>query len=125
MRVTDISDKIKQLPDLPRDIFIFIFIALISLSGFLGYRLASVSTLGEHITISSKVLPTGDMSAVSQASSTESKGMYVGSKSGTAYHLPTCSGAKNIKDSNKIWFTSREEAKAKGYHPASNCKGLQ
>ncbi len=49
---------------------------------------------------------------------------YVGSKNGTKYHLPTCSGAKNIKEENRIWFGSREEAEAKGYQPASNCKGI-
>lgn len=49
----------------------------------------------------------------------------VASKSGTKYHLITCSGAKSIKEENKIYFKSIEEAKSAGYEPASNCKGLQ
>jgi|SRR3989344_4816900 len=49
----------------------------------------------------------------------------VGSKNGTKYHLPTCPGAKQISEKNKITFSSIEEARAKGYTPASNCKGLK
>lgn len=49
---------------------------------------------------------------------------YVGSKSGSAYHYPWCSGAQRIKEENKIWFATKEEAAAKGYKPAGNCPGL-
>lgn len=52
------------------------------------------------------------------------KGAYVASKSGTKYHLPWCPGAKQIKESNKIYFASKEDAEAKGYTPATNCKGI-
>lgn len=58
------------------------------------------------------------------AQATDSRGVYVGSKNGTKYHLPWCSGAKNIKEENKIWFGSKEDAASKGYSPASNCKGI-
>lgn len=51
-------------------------------------------------------------------------GKYVASKSGAAYHLPWCPGALRIKESNKIWFQTKEEAAAKGYKPAGNCPGL-
>ena len=50
---------------------------------------------------------------------------FVASKNGAYYHLPWCPGAKKIKESNKIWFTTREDAEKKGYKPASNCPGLQ
>ena len=45
----------------------------------------------------------------------------IASRNGTKYHLPTCSGAKSIKEENKIYFNSIEEAKAAGYTPAANC----
>ncbi len=51
-------------------------------------------------------------------------GKYVASKSGSAYHLPICPGASRIKESNKIWFQTKEEAEGRGYKPASNCPGL-
>ncbi|HEY0907968.1 MAG TPA: Ada metal-binding domain-containing protein [Candidatus Paceibacterota bacterium] len=50
---------------------------------------------------------------------------YVASKSGTKYHLPSCSSAKSISEANKVWFATKEEAEKAGYSPAGNCKGLQ
>lgn len=49
---------------------------------------------------------------------------YVASKTGTKYHLPTCAGAKQINEENKLWFSTKEEAEAAGYTPATNCKGI-
>ncbi len=51
-------------------------------------------------------------------------GTYVESKNSTEYHFPWCSGTKRIKEENKIWFQTKEEAVAKGYKPAVNCEGL-
>ena len=50
--------------------------------------------------------------------------LYVASKNGSAYHFPWCSGAQRIKEANKIYFSSREEAEKAGYRPAANCEGL-
>jgi hypothetical protein len=52
-------------------------------------------------------------------------GVVVASKTGTKYHFPWCTGSKSIKDENKIWFNSIDEAKKAGYTPAQNCKGLK
>ena len=38
------------------------------------------------------------------------------------YHHPWCSGAKRIKDTNKLWFASESEAIAAGYTLAANCQ---
>lgn len=51
-------------------------------------------------------------------------GHYVASKNGEAYYLPWCSGVTRIKEENKVWFTSKEEAEARGYRPAKTCKGI-
>jgi hypothetical protein len=61
-------------------------------------------------------------STVGPVAVTERK--YVGSKSGTKYHLLTCAGAKTIKETNKIYFSSKEDAQKQGYSPAGNCKGI-
>jgi len=61
---------------------------------------------------------------VDTASVTANAGSYVASKSGKKYHLPWCSGAKSIKEENKIWFKTKEAAEAAGYTPAANCKGI-
>lgn len=55
---------------------------------------------------------------------TRPKGKYVASKSGTSYHYPWCQGALKIKEENKIWFQTKEEATKAGYKPAGNCEGL-
>lgn len=51
--------------------------------------------------------------------------MLVGSISGTKYHFPWCSGAQRIKNENKVWFSTPQEARKAGYTPAANCKGLK
>lgn len=48
----------------------------------------------------------------------------IGNKNSKLYHYPWCSGAKNMKEENKVFFDSIEEAKNAGYKPASNCAGL-
>ncbi len=48
----------------------------------------------------------------------------IASKNGTRYHLPTCPGAKQIKDENRIEFASVILAEAAGYKPSANCPGL-
>ncbi len=55
---------------------------------------------------------------------TVTEGGYVASKNGTKYHLPWCTGAKRIKDENKVWFKTKEDAEKAGLTPASNCKGI-
>jgi len=54
----------------------------------------------------------------------EGGGYYVASKTGAKYHLPWCSGARSIKEENKIYFSSKEEAETAGYQPAGNCRGI-
>jgi hypothetical protein len=46
----------------------------------------------------------------------------VASKSGTRYHLLTCPGASQIKEANKLFFSSVNDAEAAGYTPAANCQ---
>lgn len=55
---------------------------------------------------------------------TQNNGVVVASKSGTKYYYPWCTGVSKIKEENKIWFNSIEEAKQAGLTPASNCTGL-
>lgn len=79
-------------------------------------REASASK-GVHIGSSSlEMAPAGSVSAEA--------GVYVASRSGTKYYLPSCGGAGRIKEENKVWFQTVEEAVSAGYTPASNCSGL-
>lgn len=51
-------------------------------------------------------------------------GAFVASKSGSVYYAVWCSGVSRIREENKVWFQTKEEAKAQGYRPAKNCPGL-
>ncbi len=51
--------------------------------------------------------------------------LYVGSKNGTKYHLISCPGADQIKEENKVFFDTPQEARSMGYSPAGNCPGIE
>lgn len=55
---------------------------------------------------------------------TQIEKVLVGSKNSDIYYYTWCSGVKRIKQENKIYFSSKQEAEKLGYKPASNCEGL-
>lgn len=79
------------------------------------------AVLGVDDATSEKISPTAPSAAKVLGATT---GAYVASKNGTAYHLPTCTGAKQIKEENKVWFATKADAELAGYKPAKNCKGI-
>ncbi|MFA6096331.1 MAG: Ada metal-binding domain-containing protein [Candidatus Paceibacterota bacterium] len=46
---------------------------------------------------------------------------YVASKNSKIFHVPSCSSALKIKEENKVWFSSKEEAEGGGFSPHSAC----
>jgi hypothetical protein len=79
------------------------------------------------VTSGTKAAPSSVKSTASSAPKKtvgHTSGTYVASKNGSKYYLPTCASANRIKEENKIWFISKEEAEAAGYTPSSTCKGL-
>ncbi len=121
---------------LDNDIFVIIIIILTSFTSFGIGRLSINAEEKSSIQFSQK-LPVSEKTSLiyetqnlqgatygSLSKPPQNTGSIVASKNGTKYHFPWCSGAKNIKEENKIWFNNEEEAKAAGYSPASNCKGL-
>lgn len=52
-------------------------------------------------------------------------GIVLASKNGTRYYYPWCSGVSRIKEENKVWFNSIEEAESAGLTLAANCSGSQ
>lgn len=109
-----------------------VLVVVIGLGGFMLGRISAQESHNLPIVIETPVLSTGvgemgsrkvQAAAVSLPLNEEG-GQLVASKNGSSYHLPWCAGAKSISDKNKIYFSSEEEAKAAGYKPAKNCKGL-
>ena len=146
MSIKDFSQKIKSVgigaknraPDLTKisnDIFI---VFLIVLTGTASFGLGKLSAL-EKQKVPISVLKTKEamyasvLSAVNNnpAITTETKGvgetnsttkgLVLASKSGTKYYYPSCSGVFRIKEENKIWFNTVEEAVTSGLTLATNC----
>ena len=66
-------------------------------------------------------LPSSGQGAYTGATS----GEVIGSKTGKKYYFPWCGTVKRIKPENQVVFASIDLAKAAGYTPGGNCKGLQ
>lgn len=54
-----------------------------------------------------------------EAVSEGKQGMFAGSKNGTKYYTPGCTGLDRIKPENIIWFTDAQDATLQGYTAAA------
>lgn len=110
------------MPDLPKAAFLPLFLALFGLGTFFAYGIwerESERTGTLRLTGGSAALSASVSGAMG-----EGAGHFVSSRTGSVYYLPDCAGAKRIKDENRIWFMSREDAEARGLRPAKSCEGL-
>jgi len=112
------------------------FVVLLVLVGVASFELGLLSNIyaqKQPITITeesgAEALQTGpEGKAISPEQSKQgsmAEGGLIASKSGTKYYYPWCGSAARISEKNKIYFASIAEARAKGYTPAANCKGLE
>lgn len=112
------------------DLFIAVLIFLVGLGSFGLGRLSVIWPQKDPIAITDSAINAGEEASLpppavsSAAISASVQGKYVASKSGAYYHLPWCAGALRIKEANRIWFQTKQEAESKGLKPASNCPGL-
>ena len=120
-----------------KDLLVVSIIILVALGAFSLGRISAVSEIGEKgITFKQTVMvPFSNQVLQNTASAINVKkkieiptlnegGQFVASKNGGKYYFPWCSGTSRIKDENKIWFATEDEAKKAGYGPAANCAGL-
>ncbi|MEK7520264.1 MAG: Ada metal-binding domain-containing protein [Patescibacteria group bacterium] len=63
--------------------------------------------------------PTALTAAVQSLPQRQTAGAYVASKSGKTYYLTTCNNT--IKETNKIYFATAEDAEKAGYVPSKTC----
>ena len=57
--------------------------------------------------------------------SSNTQKIFVASRNGKKYYYAWCESANVIKEQNRIWFSTKDEAEKAGYQPAANCKGLK
>ena len=129
MRLPKIIQEVKEKTRLhANDLVIAFVIICVSLISFGLGRLSILENKKTPVKIESAPAAAGQL--ITQLSDKEypmeiNNKMFVASKNGTKYHFPWCSGAQRIKEENKIWFASKEEAEKSGYTPAVNCEGLK
>lgn len=100
-----------------------LIVVLVGLTSFgLGRLSAGGGAGAPRLIINAPLAPA--VSQTASAASAQQGGAYVASKSGSKYYLTGCSGANRIKEENKVYFDSVDQAKAAGYEPAANCPGL-
>jgi hypothetical protein len=128
-----IKEKLEKIKTYEHDLILILTIVLV---GLIAFGLGRLSVIYENKTsveikdlsgtIVDVSLGTSDKTQLSADLSLEKSNnkLYVASKNSDKYHYPWCSGAQRIKEENKVWFSSKKEAEAAGYRPASNCKGL-
>jgi len=132
MSIKEIVQKSKGFTKENRELFIAIIIILVAFASFGLGRLSKIEDTRTPIRIDNMTASvlgaeegviTGNNQEKESSISTQGE-LYVGSRNGSKYHYPWCSGAQRIKGSNKVQFSSKEEAEKAGYTPAVNCKGL-
>lgn len=127
--IREVPPKIKAFAQgLSGDLLIALLFVVVT---FLAFGLGRFSALHEkvpEIVFVDGPYTKGAVSESIQVPTIENEqlqGAIVASKKGTKYHFPWCPGAQQMSEANKIYFQNEAEARAAGYAPASNCKGLQ
>ena len=123
-----LADSFKKVKEWCRenraDFFIAGIIFFTGLSSFglgrLSVDLKSASPISVTDTAGS---PDSDQHALIADDSQTDKKVFA-SRNGSAYYYAWCSGAKRIKEENKIWFATKEAAEKAGFKQAGNCSGL-
>jgi hypothetical protein len=125
-------EKIKLFweSDKGKDILVIIIIVLVGLGSFELGRLSKENTNPgikvEYDSQEASVIntePINENPSIAQKSqtSTTSKNFFA-SKTGSKYYSVSCSGGKTIKEENRVYFDTAEEAEKAGYELSSSCK---
>ncbi len=142
MSIKDFSKKIKDFAHfegisvhtLPDDLFLGVIIVLVAIGAFGLGRISKIEGAKQPIRIINEPAQeleapviqapkSGDLGSGAQSSIPSAESL-VASKSGTKYYYSWCSGAQKISAANRIYFSTKEEALARGYTPSTTCKGL-
>lgn len=129
--LTEIIEKCKgKFKPIEDDLILGLVIVSVALIGFGLGRLSKIEEGRTPITVENMgaiALQAGGQGGLEAGEAPFIQGgekLLVASKNGTKYHYTWCPGAVTIKEANKVFFSSKEEAEAAGYAPAANCKGL-
>ena len=134
--INNYMEKIKQFieSDKGKDILVVIIIILVGLGSFELGRL-SKNSQNQGIKVvygNQEANVTGAVNEVSSDTSLDpnignksqksTSGNFFASSRGSKYYSLSCSGGKTIKEENRIYFNTSEEAEKAGYELSSSCK---
>lgn len=139
--IRDIVEKIKafvrgrtsRLRVIPDDIFLGLIVILVAFGSFGLGRLSKIEGVKTPIRIEGAPGAAISMSkeGILQQNTTQAASIMdtqpnqlVASKSGKKYYYAWCTGVQKIAEANRIYFTSKTEAEARGYAASATCKGL-
>ncbi|MDP9249551.1 MAG: hypothetical protein M3M85_03535 [bacterium] len=116
-----------------KDILVVLIVILVGLGSFELGRLSKGNQSGgitieytDQASLEDSNLPAGAIYAnksVSAPAPAEAgtKGYFASSR-GTKYYPADCSAGQSIKESNKVWFDTRDLAERAGYELSSSCR---
>ena len=125
-------EKIKQFTesDKGKDILTVVIIILVGLGSFGLGRLSKESATpgikidyGDQKASALESMEEASLNPVlNQNTQKSSSGNFFASNRGSKYYSVGCSGGKTIKQENRIYFATKEEAEKAGYELSSSCK---
>lgn len=115
-------DKIKRATGLDKMAFLFSFVIIgVGLASF-GIGRLSVGIGPASVSDAPIMLVEGENSGFPEKRRDIPEKRYIASKNGTKYYPLGCAGGNRIKEENKIWLSSKEEAEKLGYSLSTTCK---
>ncbi len=123
-------EKIKQFleSEKGKDVLVVIIVVLVGLSSFELGRLSKENTAsGIKIEYPNQMenQPANVVSVTNSTNNKENRSngkIFFASNRGTKYYSIGCSAGKTIKQENRIYFTTGEEAQKAGYELSSSCR---
>jgi hypothetical protein len=100
-----------------KDILTVLIVVLVGLGSF-GLGRLSKNVVSEGL----KIEYTEGSLEASIAEATTTKKNFFASKRGSKYYSLGCSGGKTIKQENRVFFNTKEEAEKAGYELSVSCK---
>lgn len=86
------------------------------------YNLAGIRTLITAQKGTIIIKSDGETLAVSSTQTADAgQEQYIGNRNSNVFHRGSCESAVTMKDKNKVYFDSAEQAERQGYRPCKNC----
>ena len=123
-----ISKFVKFCKDNNRELYLTVVIILVATISFGLGRLSKIREEKMPITIENATTSTeitNSLNSQPAALTVDANKIFVASRNGKKYYYVWCESANVIKEQNRVWFATKEEAEKAGYEPAANCRGLK